>query len=371
MEWKIPLTEPDIGIEEIEAVTQVLESKWLTMGPVTAEFEKMWAEKMGVKHALAVNNCTAALHLANLALGIQSGDEVICPTLSFVATANATRYTGARLSFADVISSEDLTIDPDDIASKITPRTKAISLVHYAGFPCKMDEILALAREHNLKIIEDCAHAPFAWHQFRDGNRLYVGAIGDVGCFSFFGNKNITTGEGGMITTDDDGLAENIRLLRSHGMTTLTYDRYKGHASGYDVVMLGYNYRMDELHAAIGIAQLAKVERLNASRRQVYQWYLDAVAEKPGVTIPFAKRNLESATCHIVPAIIQMGGEQARDRLRQAGIQTSKHYDPIHGFSIYRTDRVERIKFSTDDLITLPISPFMTREQVEWVASFL
>jgi dTDP-4-amino-4,6-dideoxygalactose transaminase len=373
MDWRITLSEPEIGDEEIEAVTRVLRSRWLTMGAVTAEFERAFAERMGAKHAFAVNNATAALHLANLAVGVGPGDEVICPDLTFVASANATRYTGADVALVDIVSEDDLTVSPAAIEARITPRTKAITVVHYAGFPCDMDAIAAIARRHGLAVIEDCAHAPFAWLPGAGGDgadRRYVGVIGDVGCFSFFGNKNMTTGEGGMLTTNDDAVAERIRLLRSHGMTTLTYERHKGHASGYDVVALGYNYRSDELHSAIGLAQLAKVERLNAKRREIWAWYREALAGSR-VTMPFARRPLDGATCHIMPVLAESAEAAAglRERLRAARIQSSKHYTPISSFRSYAgavtppvTDRV------APRIVTLPLGPTMARADVALVA---
>lgn len=366
MEWKITLSEPDIGREEIEAVTKVLESKWLTMGAITAEFERQFAEKMNCKYAFAVNNATAALHLANLVLGITSGDEVICPALTFVASANATRYTGAEAVFADVVSEIELTIDPDDIEARITPRTKAITVVHYAGFPCLMDQIMEIARKYNLRIIEDCAHAPFAWHEFKSGLRKFVGAMGDIGCFSFFGNKNMTTGEGGMITTNDDHLAKEIRLLRSHGMTTLTYERHSGHASTYDVIRLGYNYRMDEIHSAIGLSQLQKIDRLNERRRQVYRWYIEAFKDLPHIVVPFSHRNLLAAACHIMPVIVRSRYEEIKTRLREAGIQTSKHYDLVPSFSVFqsRSRNSNNVAFP---IMTLPLGPNMKKEDVQLI----
>jgi dTDP-4-amino-4,6-dideoxygalactose transaminase len=355
MKWSIPLANIDIGEEEIKAVTKVLKSKWLTMNGITQEFERNFAEKIRVKHAFAVTNCTAALHLANIALGIGPRDDVICPALTFVATANAVRYTGAHVVFADSISEKDLTIDPKSIEAKVTNRTKAITVVHYAGFPCHMEEIIQIAKEYNLRIVEDCAHAPLAWWQSKDGVKRFVGSIGDIGCFSFFSNKNMTTGEGGMITTNSEELAHKIMLLRSHGMTTLTYDRHSGHATGYDVVMLGYNYRIDEIRSAIGIVQLKKLRKNNQKRREIYKWYVDALNGNDNVIIPFTDRNLEQATPHIMPIIIKSNYKEIKQRLRNSGIQTSKHYDLIPAFSLYRGSNFKSEIESIENILTFQL----------------
>ena len=368
--WRIPLAHPELGEEEVTAVAEVIRSNWLTMGPVTAEFEAAFAEKLNVKHAIAVTNCTAALHLANLALGIGHGDEVICPALTFVASANASKYTGASVVFADVCSQDDWTIGPGSIEAAITPQTKAITVVHYAGFACHMEQILEIAHRNRLRVIEDCAHAPFAGYRFADGTTKAVGSIADIGCFSFFGNKNMTTGEGGMVTTGNDELAATIRLLRSHGMTALTYDRHRGHANGYDVIDLGFNYRIDEIRSAIGRCQLAKIDCLNAARRKVFRWYREALASKPNVIVPFGDRDLGSSACHIMPVLVLDGADRTRERLKEAGIQTSRHYDLIPSFSFYRGSGFTSC-LNPQQIVTLPLSPIMTREQVEEVASLL
>jgi dTDP-4-amino-4,6-dideoxygalactose transaminase len=340
------------------------------MGEVTFEFERQFASKMGVKHAIAVSNCTAALHLANMALEIGDADEVICPALTFVATANAARYTGAQIVFADVESVDDLTINPADVKRRITRRTKAIVVVHYAGFCCNMDEILLLARQYGLRVVEDCAHAPFARYTFAHGCREYAGSMGDIGCFSFFGNKNMTTGEGGMVTTNSDELAERIRLLRSHGMTSLTYARHSGHANSYDVVALGYNYRLDEIRSAIGLAQLGKIDRLHDKRRQVFSWYLDAFQGTEHITVPFRERSLEDSSCHIMPVVCSSDAAPVRQALALAGIQSSRHYDLIPSFTLY-ADPSFRSQLPVYGLLTLPLSPFLGRDDVNEIAAIV
>jgi dTDP-4-amino-4,6-dideoxygalactose transaminase len=371
MSWKISLAEPDLGEEEILAVTNVLKSKWLTMGEITSRFEKEFATKMNVKHAFAVNNCTAALHLANVALGINDKSEVICPALTFVASANATKYTGGKVVFADSVSECDLTVSPEDIEKKITPRTKAITVVHYAGFPCDMEPILRLADKYKLKIIEDCAHAPFAKYKFSDNNEKYVGTIGDVGCFSFFSNKNMTTGEGGMITTNSDELAEKIKLFRSHGMTSLTYDRHKGHANNYDVVLNGYNYRIDEIHSAIGLIQLSKVDSYNSKRRKIFKWYIEKLSVNPNIIVPFSARDLDYATCHIMVIIVKENYPEIKQRLKDAGVQTSKHYDLIPTFTAFADSHFESKLKYISNILTLPMYPGLTKDDIDFIGDII
>jgi dTDP-4-amino-4,6-dideoxygalactose transaminase len=295
---------------------------------------------------------------------------VLCPSLTFVASANAARYTGARVIFADVVGPADLTVSPQDIARKMTAATKAIVVVHYGGFACRMDAILETARRAGVQVIEDCAHAPLARSEGAGPSRA-VGTIGAIGAFSFFGNKNLTTGEGGMLTTDDDRLAERLRLLRSHGMTSASYDRFRGHAHGYDVTALGYNYRMDDVRSAIGIVQLSRLEERNARRREVYRWYLEELGSAPGVTVPFCERDLSLATPHILSVVLDRDPAAVRARLREAGIQTSKHYDPVNGFEIYGADPSATPIAAGLQLLTLPFGPWISREQVARVARVL
>lgn len=367
-ELQIPLFDLEYGPEESQAVQRVLDSKWLTMGEETIAFEKEFAAYIGVKHAFAVANCTAALHLANLACDVGPGDEVICPSLSFVATSNSILYTGAKPVFADICSLDEWTISPEDIESKVSERTKAIIVMHYAGYPCRMSQINAIARRHNLKVIEDCAHAPGA---SLDGKM--AGALGDVSCFSFFSNKNMSTGEGGMICTDNDSIAERLRLLRSHGMTSLTLDRHKGHSFSYDVVALGYNYRIDEIHSALGRAQLCRLAQGNRRRKEVTLHYSVILREIDGVTLPF-QSSTASASYHIFPVLLREGIDRLKvmTHLRSQGIQTSIHYPLIHTFSLYSAGgAASALPFSEvvgRSELTLPLFPSLTLEQIECVA---
>lgn len=246
MSWAIPLFDTHFGPAELAAVQRPLTAGWLTMGDEVIALENELQQATGARHTIAVTNATAALQIAYAALGVGPGSDVICPTLTFVATANAARVLGARVVLCESVGEDDLTIDPQSIEAAITPTTRAISVVHYAGFACTMDEIRAIADDRGIPVVEDAAHAVFTRH----GGRI-LGLHGAVGCFSFYSNKNITCGEGGALVTDDDQLAVRLRLLRSHGMTTPTLDRHHGIATSYDVVMPGFNARLDEIRAAL------------------------------------------------------------------------------------------------------------------------
>jgi dTDP-4-amino-4,6-dideoxygalactose transaminase len=366
MSWRIPLSDIDLGQEEISAVENVLRSRWLTMGAVTQEFEAAFAAYTGARHVLAVTNATAALHMACMAMDLHAGDEVIVPSLTFVASANSIRYTGATPVFADIVNEYDLNISAASVECLITERTRAIMVVHYGGYACDMPRIMALAHKHNLKVIEDAAHAVGAWL-----NRKHLGTWGDIGCFSFFSNKNMTTGEGGMIVTDDDALYEKLRVLRSHGMTSLTWDRHHGHAWSYDVVELGYNYRIDEIRAAIGKVQLDKLPVNNEKRRHLTRCYHELLQKVPVLVRPFVDHPGISAA-HIMPILLPRTSDRIHfmEKMKSQGIQTSIHYPPIHTFTAYRPLCVEDCnRFPvTDDIstreVTLPLYPSMTDEDV-------
>ena len=373
MEWKIPLSDIDLDDDEIEAVTKVLKSKWLSMGPVTQKFEKEFADYLGVKHAFGVSSGTAALHIALKALGIEEGDEVIVPSLTFVATANSVLYCGAKPIFADITSLNNFNISPDDILEKITNKTKAITVVHYGGYPCDMDAIMEIAKAHNLKVIEDAAHAPGAEYKGKK-----CGTIGDVGCFSFFANKNLVTGEGGMIVTNDDALAERIRIMRSHGMTTLTWDRHKGHAHSYDVVDMGFNYRINEMASAIGLVQLRRLDGNNEKRREIVEEYKKRLEKISGISVPF-KNYKEKPSYHIFPILLaeDISRNEFIDKLKEKGIQTSIHYPPIHLFTYYRKKfgfeegMLPKTEFVGEHEVTLPLHPLMNVENVEYIINHI
>jgi dTDP-4-amino-4,6-dideoxygalactose transaminase len=370
MTWRVPLADLNYDKEEEDAVLRVVRSRWLTMGPVTAEFEAAFAKLTGAKHAVAVSNCTEALHLACRSLGIGPGDEVIVPSLSFVASANAVLYTGAEVRFADIISPLELTISPKAIETQINPTTKAILVVHYAGYSCQMPALCQIAKRHRLHVIEDCAHAPGA---SRDG--LPLGTWGDVGCFSFFSNKNLSTGEGGMLVTNRDDVAARVRLARSHGMTTLTWQRHAGHAFSYDVVDLGYNYRIDEIRAALGLVQLRKLADANARRHAITEQYRRLLSALP-VELPLVDVPGESA-CHILPVLLPENSDRGRvmESLRERGIQTSIHYPPIHLFTFYRGKYpnvvLPQTERAAERLLTLPLYPGMSDRDVELVVAEL
>lgn len=371
--WRIPLFNTDFGVEEEEAVLRPLRAGWLTMGEEVLELERELCSITGAAHAVAVSSATTALQLACVALGTGPGDEVLVPTLTFVATANAPRSTGARVILCESTGPDDLNVDPASIASQITDRTRAILIVHYAGFACRMADILAVAAERDIPVIEDAAHAVFTRHRGRT-----LGLFGRVGCFSFYSNKNVTCGEGGALITDDGDLAAELRLLRSHGMTAPTLDRHRGIATSYDVLRPGFNGRMDEMRAALLRAQLERLPGFLDQRRKAFVTYVRALRDAP-IEVPFSGATfadeLADTGVHIMSVLLPEGTDRGRvmAELKQAGIQTSIHYPPIHRFRTYRTDNpgLTKTGLLADRQLTLPLYPALTEGEIEEVVEAL
>lgn len=324
----ISLADPVLGEAEKQALCAVIDSGWLTMGAGVSAFERTFAELHRLPEAVAVSSCTAGLHLSLLALGVGPGDEVLVPAVTFVATANAVLYAGATPVFVDLEHEHRPHLSLADAAAKCGPRTKAVIVMHYGGYLVDLPAWRAFADERRLCLIEDAAHAP---------GLAQVGEASDAAVFSFFTNKNLTTAEGGMVTAAKPQVADRVRSLRSHAMTKTTLDRHRGHAYSYDVTGLGFNYRMDELRAALGAAQLPRLQDWNARRRVLSQVYRDRLALRgDDVAVPFAADHPTAA--HLMPVLLPAGAdrETVMDRLRADGIQSSIHYPPLHRFSYYR-----------------------------------
>jgi dTDP-4-amino-4,6-dideoxygalactose transaminase len=368
-EWRVPLADVEIGEPEIDSVVEVYRSGWLSMGPRTEELEARFGEYVGAAHALAVTNGTAALHLICLAAGLGPGDEVIVPSLTFVATASAIRYTGATPVFADIAALERPWISVDAARAAIGPRTKAIMNMTYGGHPGESAELADLAAERGLILLEDAAHGLGGSLDER-----HLGTFGTAGAFSFFSNKNLPVGEGGMVVTGDDDMAAQIKLLRSHGMTSLTWDRHRGHASSYDVVELGFNYRIDEARAALATARLARLDADNDLRAAAAESYRRGLSELDGVTATMPPVHDGRSAHHLFTVLVAESTDRdaVRAELAEQGIQTSLHYPPIHRFTAYD---VEADVPLTDEYaaraITLPLFPTITEEQIGLVLTAL
>lgn len=367
LKWKIPLSQLSYGPAEEEAVAKVFSSRWLSMGPMTEEFEDAMSKRLGVKHAVLVSSGTSALHMALKSLGLGQGDEVLLPSLTFVASANTIRMCGAHPVFADIESPEHPVLALRDSASRMTNQTKAMMIVPFAGFPPQMEEVHEFCRRHRLQLIEDAAHALGGSHHGKP-----LGTFGALGCFSFFSNKNLATGEGGMVVTNNATLARRLRLLRSHGMTATTWMRHNSKQLGYDVVALGHNYRPTELTAALGLAQLSHLDEMNAARGKAVEKYRELFDAVDGVEIPGGDPEGESAH-HIMPILLP--NSRLRDRVRQslleASIQVSHHYPPVHTFSAYRaqfrTARLPNTELFARRELTLPLYPEITTKQIQEV----
>jgi dTDP-4-amino-4,6-dideoxygalactose transaminase len=332
MDWRVPLVEIEVTDGDVEAVLDCLRSGWLTMGPRTQRLEVALAERIGVKHAIAVSSGTAALHLACRAVGLGPGDEAIVPDLTFVATAHAVRYLGADVVLCDSARPGDPGLDLAAVEAALTPRTKAVCAVHMWGYPAAVEGLRALCDERGLTLIEDCAEAIDA----RTESGAAVGSVGDLGCFSFFSKKQLAVGEGGLVTTDDDDLAASVRSLRSHAMSSVTWERHRGHGLGYDVTDVGFNYRIDEPRSALALSRLERLTEDIEARRRAAVAYRSRLAGVPGIELPFDDEDVIRSSHFVFP--IMLADRTARDELRvglrDAGIQSTV-YPALHQLGEY------------------------------------
>lgn len=358
----LPVAAPVLGMEELQNVSECVLSGWVSSaGKFVTEFEKQCAEYCGTKEGIATSNGTTALHLTMLALGVGPGDEVIIPALTFIATANAVTYTGATPVFVD---SEESTwnIDPAKIEAAITERTKAIIPVHLYGHPADMDPIMSIARKHTIAVVEDAAEAHGAEYK---GKR--VGGIGTMGIFSFYGNKIITTGEGGMIVTNDAELARKMRVLRDHGMTP--EQRYIHH-------VLGYNYRLTNLQAAVGVAQMKKIDQILEKKRQIADAYTERLRGMHGVTLPpeadWAKNVFWMYSILLDPAVCKKNRDEVADALRSDGIESRPVFPSLHMQPIYKTGQSLPVAEKISAMgLSLPSGVGMSIEDIERVCACL
>ena len=370
---KVPYFEPWITQQDRKSVQMALQQRWLTNGPLLKKFENKFATFINSKYASGVGSATHALHLSVRSLYIGPGDEVIVPTFTFAATASAVRYCGATPIFVDV-DLESFNMLPQDVAKKITRKTKAIIPVHYGGQSCDMDEILQIAKKHNLFVIEDCAHALGSTYF-----KKKCGNLGNLGCFSFYPTKVITTGEGGMVTTNDSKLFGKVNLLKSQAMSISAKDRESKAQWKYDVVDLGYNYRLDEIRSALGLSQMTRINTINQMRIKIAKHYDKLIKKIKGISTPKKKDN-RNHIYHLYTIQIEKDFHFSRDelfsKLHSKGIGTSVQYYPLHKMSYYKNQNsakksLPNAELLKDKVLCLPIFPKMTLKQVEYVVSNL
>jgi dTDP-4-amino-4,6-dideoxygalactose transaminase len=368
--WRVPLADVRVPEADIRAVAEVYRSGWLSMGPETERFEETLAEYVGARHVLAVSSGTAALHLICAAAGLGRGDEVVVPALTFVATVNATLYAGARPVFADIAALDQPWLSAEAARDAMGNRTAAILTMGYGGHPGEIRKLRELAAARALTLLEDAAHDIGT----RAAGR-HLGTFGRAGAFSFFANKNLAVGEGGAVVTDDDELALQARLLRSHGMTSLTWDRHRGHAASYDVVALGFNYRIDEPRAALARKRLERLESENAARRDLDRRYRSLLAEVAGVTPVQKPLDGDDSAHHLFVVVLDdaIDRDRVRNELAADGVQTSLHYPPVHHFSIYarHASELPLTDAFARQALTLPMFAHMTHGQQDLVVESL
>jgi len=359
MSERIPVFRPSFADAEFSAVQEVLSSGWVGRGPRTLAFEQAFAEYVGVEHAVSLNSATAALHIAMLLAQVE-GQEVLTSSLTFVSSTQAIVLGGGRPVFCDV-DPETLTIDPEDVARKVTPTTRAVIVVHYGGHPCDMDPIMEVARTHGLTVVEDAAHGCGGSYKGR-----MIGSLGDIGCFSFQATKNLTTGDGGMLVTNDGDLAERARKLRWVGISRPTWERFRSgepqRSWMYEVEEVGYKYEMNDLAAAIGMAQLGRLEHLNGERRRLLNRYREAFSDVEGVDVVLQRSHAESA-CY--SAVVKCDRrDELYAHLDAEGIDSNVHYYPNHMLSIFRayTTRLPETEKQWQRILTIPLHPDLSTQ---------
>ncbi|HEY7076898.1 MAG TPA: DegT/DnrJ/EryC1/StrS family aminotransferase [Solirubrobacteraceae bacterium] len=372
MSWTIPLTDVVFDEQDVEAVAECLESGWLTMGPRTQRLEAAVAAWTGSPHAIAVSSGTAALHLACAAINLEPGDEVLVPAFTFVATANAPRYRGATPVLCDVASPAAPNLDPADLEHRITPRTRAVIAVHMCGYPADITAIKAVCDAHGLALIEDAAQAIGA--ELTPG--VQAGTAGELGCVSFFSKKQLGVGEGGMVLTADGELAERVKRLRSHAMTSGTWDRHRGHEDSYDVVDVGFNFRLDEPRAALALSRLPHLAADIARRRAAVRAYRARLAGLPGLTPMWDDAAVEAGSHFAFTVLFDSPERRAASRaaLAERGIQTTR-YPALHTLSEYAPfapiGSLPRAEAAAERHLALPLSAHTTEAQVEQVCAAL
>src|SRR4051794_13134603 len=333
MNWRVPLAHVDVPEQDVEAVLDCLRSGWLTMGPRIKAFEDRFADYVGSPRAVAVSSGTAALHLSCVAAGLGPGDEAIVPGMTFISSATAVRYTGATPVLCEVGGPHDFNIDVEDVERRITPKTKAVIGVHFCGYPSRVLELRQLCDERGLLLIEDAAEAMAATV---DGSGRRAGTVGDLACFSLFSKNQLCVGEGGMITTASDELSAKVRSLRSHAMTSVTWDRHRGYAESYDVLDVGFNYRLDEPRAALALSRLPRLEDDLESRRELARTYRRRLGGLSGLELVWDDEAVERASHFAFPIVLrdEPTRDAFRERLSDLGVQTT-WYPAVHRFTDY------------------------------------
>ena len=366
---KFPAYEPWISDEDKKIVKKTLTQSMLTLGPQLEKFENDFCKYSKAKYAVAVSNCTAALHLSLMALGIKKDDEVIIPDLTFVADANAILACNAKPVIVD-INKENFFLSISNIKKNITKKTKAIIPVHIYGQVCNIEDILDVAKNNNLKVIEDCAHAVGTFHKSK-----HVGTLGNTGCFSFYPTKNITTAEGGMVITNSEKIAEKVRQLRNHGMTKSLKSRYSSEYPWiFDIKQQGYNYRLDEIRAALGITQLKRIKKINELRKKASSYYNKNLQNIPGIILPDMV-NDKTHSYHLYTIRVRKPYKLSRNqlfkKLKDNGIRTTVYWMPIHKYTAYRkfvkTSNTLNTTKIYDEILALPLFPNISKKHQDAV----